>query len=103
MRLAVSAVTCRQTAIRIPSSGRSAAKRSRIWPSTGIWPAAQLIRASPAGARPGSAISDLVAIVVGLVGPVHWNADVGRLLLGELGELHPERVEVQPGHLFVEV
>ena len=35
-RFAVSAVTCRQAAIRIPSSGRSAAKRSPILASTGI-------------------------------------------------------------------
>ena len=35
-RFAVSAVTCRHAATRIPSSGRSAANRSRICASTGI-------------------------------------------------------------------
>ena len=88
IRFAVSAVTCRQAAIRSPSSGRSAANRSRIWARTGICPAAQAIRASPSPAsdevgdvvRSGTdarAIArppprrrgpaDLVAVVVGLV------------------------------------
>ncbi len=48
-RQAVSAVTCRHAATFSPSSGRSFANRSRIWPSTGICPSAQAIRASPCG------------------------------------------------------
>src|SRR5829696_2672113 len=47
-RLAVSDVTCRQAPTTRLSSGRSRANRSPIERSTGIWPAAQSIRASPA-------------------------------------------------------
>src|SRR3954462_6332034 len=41
---------CRQAATRTPSSGRSAAKRSRIERRTGICPSAHSMRAAPAGA-----------------------------------------------------
>ena len=40
---------------------------------------------------------------VGLVGAVDRDADVVGLLRGERGQLDPEGVEVQPGHLLVEV
>src|SRR5215213_11912047 len=46
-KLAVSAVTCRQAAIRRPFSGRSFAKRSRSSRSTGISFSAQSIRLRP--------------------------------------------------------
>src|SRR5689334_10546428 len=45
----------------------------------------------------------LVAVVVGLERPLDGNADVGRLLGGEIGQAHAERVEVQPRDLLVEV
>ena len=41
--------------------------------------------------------------MVGLVGALDRDAEVVGLLLGELGELHAEGVEVQAGHLLVEV
>src|ERR1700722_2010567 len=53
--------------------------------------------------RPLPAAVGLVAVGVGLVGPVHRHADVRRLLLGEGGELHAQRVEVQTGNALVEV
>src|SRR5258708_6329906 len=43
-----------------------------------------------------------VAVVVRLVGAVDRQAEVGGLLGPEGGELHPERVEMKPGHLLVE-
>jgi hypothetical protein len=46
-RFAVSAVTCRHAATLRPSSGFSFANRSPIELTTGIWPAAHSIRASP--------------------------------------------------------
>ena len=55
---AVSAVTCRHAATETPSSGRSVAKRARIDRRTGICPSAQPIRASPSGARAGSAMTE---------------------------------------------
>src|SRR4051812_28064787 len=113
-RLAVSAVTCRHAATAIPSSGRSSARRARIERRTGIWASAHSMRARPAGAREGSAMSEvltgiadplpaLVAVVVGLVRALDRHADVGRLLGRELGELHAEAVEVQARDLLVEV
>ena len=56
-RTAVSAVTCRQAAIRSPASGCSAANRSAMPRSTGMARSAQPIRASPVLASPGSAMS----------------------------------------------
>src|SRR5437870_5104172 len=44
-----------------------------------------------------------VPVVVGLVRPVHRNTEILGLILGELGQLDPQRIEVQPGHLFVQV
>src|SRR3954454_8903004 len=120
IRFAVSAVTCRHAAIFTPSSGCSSLKRSRMERRTGMWPCAHSIRASPAWARAGSAMSclgrpgiaagpggreppGLIPIVLGLVRPLDRHADVGRLLRGQLGELRAEGVEVQPGDLLVEV
>src|SRR5262245_44901209 len=106
MRFAVSAVTWRQAATRTPSRGRSAAKRSRIERRTGIWPSAQSTRARPSTARAGLAMSepsDLVAIVVALVGPLDRHADVRRLLGRQLCQPRAEGVEVQPRHLLVEM
>ena len=59
IRLAVSAVTCRQAATFVAASGCESAKRSRIERSTGIWPSAQSTRARPWGASAGSAMSGL--------------------------------------------
>src|SRR5215470_5166224 len=50
-RLAVSEVTCRQAASRIPLSGFSLWKRSRMLRRTGIWASAQRIRVRPLSAR----------------------------------------------------
>src|SRR5690606_968375 len=116
---AVSAVTCRHAATRSPSSGRSAANRSPSAVSTGIERAAHEMCRSPLSHRSMQASYDKaperrrpsgasdtrrsVAVVVGLVRALHVDADVGRLLLGELGELDAEGVEVQPGDLLVEV
>src|SRR5689334_24805184 len=107
---AVSAVTCRHAPTVSPSSGRSRSKRSRTCRSTGICSSAHSIRAWPASVRPGSATSEwevfamcLVPVVLGLVGAVDRNAEVGRLVLGQLGEVHAERVEVQPRDLLVEL
>src|SRR5690349_23155546 len=44
-----------------------------------------------------------VAVVLGLVRTLDRDAEVGGLLLGELGQLDTEGVEVQPGDLLVEV
>src|SRR4051795_10088368 len=48
-------------------------------------------------------LTPLVAVVVGLVGAVDRDADVVGLVLGQLGQLHAERIEVQARHLLVEV
>src|SRR5947207_15595282 len=64
-------------------------------------------RALQAGARtprrPAPAEGRLIAVVVGLVRAGDGHAEVVGLPLAELGELHAELVEVQPGHLLVEV
>ena len=66
IRFAVSLVTCRQAETRIPCSGRSAAKRSRICASTGICRSAHSILRAPASARPRSATScRAVALIAG--------------------------------------
>ena len=44
-----------------------------------------------------------ISIVIRLVRPVHRNTDIIRLLVGQLGQLHPDLVEMQPRHLFVEL
>src|SRR5919107_1845337 len=120
IRLAVSAVTWRQAATFTPSSGCSARKRSRIERRTGIWPSAHSIRASPWGASDGSAMScwgrpamgggpggreppGLVPVVLALVRALDRHADVGGLFGRELGELRAESVEVEAGHLLVQV
>src|SRR4051812_37879120 len=41
--------------------------------------------------------------MVRLVGTLDRHAEVARLLAGELGQLHAERREMEPGHLLVEV
>src|SRR3954462_977721 len=96
-RVAVSAVTCRQAATRTPSSGRSAANRSRIERRTGICPSAHSIRAAPPVA------TLLVAGMVRLEGADDRDAEVGGLLLAELREPRAERAEMQRGDLLVEV
>src|SRR5262245_4998975 len=48
-------------------------------------------------------IRALVPIVIGLVGSVDRDADVVRLILRQLRQLHAELVEVQPRDLFVEL
>ena len=47
IRFAVSVVTCRHAPMRMPSSGRSFSKRSRISASTGISPPAHSMRSRP--------------------------------------------------------
>src|SRR5699024_971090 len=59
--------------------------------------------APPAGAGGASCDRSSVAVVVRLVGALHRDAEVFGLLLGQLGELDAEGVEVQPGDLLVEV
>ena len=46
---------------------------------------------------------NLIAVVGRLEGSLHWHSDVVRLLLGERGELHAQRLQVQTGHLLVQV
>jgi len=53
--------------------------------------------------RPVLGASNLVPVMIGLVGPVHRNIDVIRLLVGQLGQLHPNLVEMQPRDFFVEL
>src|SRR5699024_4185631 len=43
-----------------------------------------------------------VAVVLGLVRPGYVHVDVLSLLLGQLGQIRPERVQVQPGDLLVQ-
>src|SRR5699024_6545948 len=43
-----------------------------------------------------------VPVVLGLVRPGHVHVDVLGLLLGQLGQVHPERLQVQPGDLLVQ-
>src|SRR3954465_2096844 len=57
IRFAVSLVTWRQAETRYPTSGCSAAKRSRIAASTGICRSAHSIRLRPSGASPRSLTS----------------------------------------------
>src|SRR5215208_243821 len=105
IRLAVSAVTWRHAATFTPSSGWPTRKRSRIERRTGIWPSAHSIRRSPCGASDGSWTSGLtlIAVVLALVRALDRHADVGGLLGRELGEPRAERVQVQAGHLLVQV
>src|SRR3712207_4978160 len=60
-----------------------------------------------AGKRPtprGEPLSDRsVPVVVALVRTLDRHADVVGLHLGQLGQLHAEGVEVQPGHVLVEL
>ena len=57
MRLAVSVVTCRQAPMRMPSSGFSFSKRSRMAFSTGMCMSAHSMRSTPCGASPMSLMS----------------------------------------------
>src|SRR5579859_3891157 len=61
------------------------------------------MRASPPAARATSAISVSVTVVLRLVRAVDGDADVVGLLLGQRGEPDAQRVQVQPGHLLVQV
>src|ERR1700733_3381558 len=44
-----------------------------------------------------------IPVLVRLVRPAHRNADIARLLVGELRQLHADLVEMEPGDLFVEM
>src|SRR5688572_27479078 len=77
-RFAVSVVTCRQAEMRMPSSGRSRSKRSRIAESTGICRSAHSTRVTPAGARPRSLTSWLGAVVAMAAGQSNERAPKGR-------------------------
>jgi len=48
-------------------------------------------------------IQDLVPVVLGLVGTLRVDTDVGSLLVGETGELGTELVKMEPGNLLVKV
>src|ERR1700723_3299787 len=61
------------------------------------------MRTSPSAASAGSAISESVTVLLRLVRAVDRDPDVVRLLLGQRGEPDAQRVQVQPGHLLVEV
>ena len=45
----------------------------------------------------------LVPVLVGFERAADRDADIGRLLVGELGEVHADLVEMQPRHLLVEL
>ena len=45
----------------------------------------------------------LILVVVPLVGSVDGDADVVGLVLGELGQLRAEMIQMETGHLLVEV
>src|SRR6478672_7479826 len=80
-------------------SAREASSTTSTLPRAGS--AMSVMRASlGTGPRPRR---DSVAVVVRLVRTLDVDAEVGGLLLGELGQLHAEGVEVQAGHLLVEV
>src|SRR5579864_7927554 len=76
IRLAVSLVTCRQAATRIPASGFSSLKRWRIIARTGISWSAHSMRSLPAPARRGLATSD--GTVVFMVTPLEAGARLRR-------------------------
>src|SRR5258707_4343455 len=65
IRLAVSLVTCRQAATRIPVSGFSWLKRWRIIARTGISWSAHSMRSLPAPARRGLATSEGTVVFMG--------------------------------------
>lgn len=44
-----------------------------------------------------------VPIILRLIRPVHRDADVRRLLRGQLGQLCPDPIQMQPGHFFVQM
>src|SRR3954467_429995 len=56
-------------------------------------------------ARPtwSDGVNGSVSVVIGLVGTLDRQAEVAGLRLGQLRELHAERVQVQPGDLLVQV
>src|SRR5450755_1046724 len=110
-RPAVSAVTFRQAATVRPPNGcwpETASVSSR---RTGMARRAHSILGRPAMASPGSRMSDTagpvtgssVAVVIGLERAIDRDADVGGLLLGQGGQPDAQRVEVQAGHLLVQV
>ena len=63
-RFAVSAVTCRHAADRDAVERALAAKRSRIERRTGICPSAHSMRARPADASAGSAMSEALLTAI---------------------------------------
>ena len=63
-RLAVSAVTCRQADIRMPASGFSFSKRSRIALKTGMSRSAHSIRFRPSSANDRSLTSPIAGVAV---------------------------------------
>src|SRR5260370_6965689 len=65
-RLEVSAVTCRQAAMRSPASGFSLAKRSRMRASTGMSWSAQRMRFLPPVASFGFATSQPLSVAVAI-------------------------------------
>src|SRR3954465_6981246 len=65
IRFAVSLVTWRQAETRYPTSGCSAAKRSRIAASTGICRSAHSMRLTPSGASARSLTSERLVVATG--------------------------------------
>src|SRR5687767_4504173 len=77
-RFAVSVVTWRHAEMRMPSSGRSCSKRSRIAARTGMCRSAHSTRVTPAGASPRSLTSWLGAVVAMAAGQSNEKSQKGR-------------------------
>src|SRR6266487_3559575 len=88
---------------------RAAAMSS--WVDSGLDAASETVAPPACSSRTSMAVSAVMCrqaampVTVGLrlVRAVHRYADVVRLLLGQLAEPDAERVQVQPGHLLVQV
>src|SRR5256885_5308980 len=85
-RLAVSLVTCRHAARRLPLSGCSFANRAWIWRSTGIERSAHSLRRRPSSASARSFTSNAVLVLAAtaMSEMPRWSA--ARALLGGAGE-----------------
>ena len=74
------------TTVRLAAAAREAPATSRTEGE---------IKASEASGDRTRPLVRLVPVVAGLKGPLGFDAEVLRLLVGELGQLDAERVEVQ--------
>src|SRR5699024_7332903 len=101
-RGAAQAAHCRRCdrGVTRPAGSEARAPRTTTVPRCGT-PTGEPHRGTVPARREAATRS--VPVVLRLVRPLDVDADVGGLLLVHLRQVHPERVEVQARHLFVEL